>query len=88
MSTLNIQSLCRISKKIPKLSLSASYTGAMIIPQWLELPMSRTNFHSPKDVQAIVQVYNISYCKALSVLKMLMQLQELVVAKVASFHAM
>ena len=25
----------------------------MINPQWLELPMSRTNFHGPKDVWAI-----------------------------------
>ena len=24
----------------------------MINPQWLELPMSRTNFHGPKDVRA------------------------------------
>ena len=27
-------------------------------PQWLELPMSRTNFHGPKDVRAIeVRLY-------------------------------
>ena len=26
----------------------------MINPQWLELPMSRMNFHGPKDVRAIV----------------------------------
>ena len=25
----------------------------MISPQWLELPMSRINFHGPKDVRAI-----------------------------------
>ena len=25
----------------------------MINPQWLELPMSRTNFHGRKDVRAI-----------------------------------
>ena len=25
----------------------------MINPQWLELPMSQTNFHGPKDVRAI-----------------------------------
>ena len=25
--------------------------GAMINPQWLELPISRTNFHGPKDVR-------------------------------------
>ena len=30
----------------------------MISPQWLELPMSRTNFHGPKDVRAIeVRLY-------------------------------
>ena len=40
-------------KEFPKLSLFASRTGAMINPQWLELPMSRTNFHGPKDVRAI-----------------------------------
>ena len=40
-------------KDFPKLLLSASWTGAMINPQWLELPMSRTNFHGPKDVRAI-----------------------------------
>ena len=45
MSTLNIQLLCRKSrKKIPKLSLFASWPGTMINPQWLELPMSRTIF--------------------------------------------
>ena len=26
----------------------------MINPQWLELPMFRTNFHGPKDVRAIL----------------------------------
>ena len=25
----------------------------MIDPQWLELPISRTNFHGPKDARAI-----------------------------------
>ena len=30
----------------------------MINPQWLELPMSRTNFHGPKDVRTIeVRLY-------------------------------
>ena len=30
----------------------------MINPQWLELPMSRTIFYSPKDVRAIeVRLY-------------------------------
>ena len=31
----------------------------MINPQWLELPMSRTNFLGPKDVRAIeVRLYS------------------------------
>ena len=48
-------------KKYPKLSLFASWTGAMINPQWLELPMSRTNFHGPKDVRAIeVRLYFVT----------------------------
>ena len=34
----------------------------MINPQWLELPMSRKNFHGPKDVRAIeVQLYFIAH---------------------------
>ena len=49
-------------KDFHKLSLFASWTGAMINPQWLELPMSRTNFYSPKDVQAIeVRLYIFNY---------------------------
>ena len=45
-------------KDFPKLSLFASWTGAMTNPQWLELPMFRTNFHGPKDVRAIeVRLY-------------------------------
>ena len=45
-------------KDFPKLSLFASWTGAMINLQWLELPMSRTNFPGPKDVRAIeVRLY-------------------------------
>ena len=45
-------------KHVPKLPLFASWTGAMINPQWFELPMSRTNFHGPKDVRAIdVRLY-------------------------------
>ena len=35
----------------------------MINPLWLELPMSRTNFHGPEDVRAIaVQLYLKSAC--------------------------
>ena len=57
MSTLNIQLLWR-KLKIPKLSLFASWPGTMIIPQWLELPMSRTIFYGPKDVRAFeVRLY-------------------------------
>ena len=49
---------CVENRKFLKLSLFASWTGAMINPQWLELPMSRTNFHGPKDVRAIeVRLY-------------------------------
>ena len=45
-------------KDFPKLSPFASSPGAMINPQWFELPTSRTNFHGPKDVRAIeVQLY-------------------------------
>ena len=45
-------------KEFPKLSIFASWTGAMINPKWLEQPMSRTNFHGPKDVRAIeVRLY-------------------------------
>ena len=40
-------------KDFPKLSPFASWLGTMINPQWLELPMSRTIFHGPKDVWAI-----------------------------------
>ena len=61
MSTLNIQLLCRKSKKkIPKLSPFTSWLSTIINPQWLELPMSRTHFHGPKDVRAIeVRLYLI-----------------------------
>ena len=32
----------------------------MINPQWLELPMSRTNFHGPKDVRVIeIRLYEV-----------------------------
>ena len=52
-STLNIQLLCRKSKKNPKLSIFASWPGTMFNLQWLELPMSRTIFNGPKDIRAI-----------------------------------
>ena len=45
-------------KYFPKLWPFASWTGAMISPQWLELSISRTNLHGPKDVRAIeVRLY-------------------------------
>ena len=53
MSTLNIQLLYRRSKKFPNLSPFASWPCAIINPQWLELPISQTNFHGPNDVRAI-----------------------------------
>ena len=52
MSTHNIQLLYRKSKK----SLNYRHllpNGAIINPQWLEPPMSRTIFYGPKDVRAI-----------------------------------
>ena len=58
MSTPNIQLLCRKSKRFPKIITVCFLTGAMVNPQWLELPISRTNFHGPKDVRAIeVRLY-------------------------------
>ena len=49
-------------KDFPKLQLFASWIGAMINPQWLELPMSRTNLHGPEDVRAIeVRLYLRKY---------------------------
>ena len=40
-----------------KSSPFAARPGTMINPQWLELPMSRTNFHGSKDVPAF-EVYS------------------------------
>ena len=34
----------------------------MINPRWLELPLSRTNFHGPKDVRAIEVGLYINIC--------------------------
>ena len=42
-----------IKKDIPKLSPFASRLGVMINQILVELQMSRTNFHGPKDVRAI-----------------------------------
>ena len=65
MSTLNIQLLCRKSKKqIPKLSPFASWLGTIINPQYLEPPLSRTIFYGPKDVRAIeVRLYQVAWGK-------------------------
>ena len=40
-------------KDFPKFLPFASWPGIMINPQWLELCMSQTGFHGPKDVRAI-----------------------------------
>ena len=53
MSTLNIPLLYNRSKIFPKVSPFASWHGAMMNPQWLELAMSRINSHGLKDIQAI-----------------------------------
>ena len=49
MSTRNIPSCYRNSKRYP---YYAFRPGAVINPHWLELPLSRTNFHGPKGVRA------------------------------------
>ena len=54
MSALNMTIFYRRSKKPRKVSPFASLPDAMINPQVLELPMSKTNFYGPKDVQVIV----------------------------------
>ena len=60
MSTLNIQISCRRAIYFTELAIFASRPGAMINPQLLELPMSRTIFYGPKDVRTIeVRLYNI-----------------------------
>ena len=42
-----------ILQKIPKLYQFFSWSGVMIDPQWLGLPMSKTNLYGPKDVRVI-----------------------------------
>ena len=57
MKTHNIPSHSRIWERYPFI---ASRPGAMINPRWLELPLSRTNFHGPKGVRAIeVRLYSL-----------------------------
>ena len=59
MSTLNIQLLCRKSKK-KSLNYRHLLPGTIINPQRLEPPMSRTIFYGPKDIRAIeVRLYLI-----------------------------
>ena len=53
MSTLNIPFLSKRSKKCTKKLLFASWHGPMINSQWLEQPISRTNFHCHNEVRAI-----------------------------------
>ena len=68
--------LIRIASVIEKTSLLYHLTWRIINPQWLELPLSRTIFHSPKGVRAIevrlymfyvfimlIYVHNFSICK-------------------------
>ena len=51
MSTLKIPFLnIEDQTDFPKFDF---WPGAMFNPQWLELPMSRMNFHGPKDFRAI-----------------------------------
>ena len=52
MSTHNIYSFKEDRKENPQLFPFASWPGAKINPQWLELPMSKKNFHSPKEFRA------------------------------------
>ena len=43
---------------VDRKDLFVSWPGAMIIPQWLEIHVSRPKFHGPKDVRAIeVRLY-------------------------------
>ena len=52
------QNTIRRWKRFPWIIAICFLTCVMINPQWLELPMSRTNFHGPKDVRAIdVRLY-------------------------------
>ena len=54
MSTHNTPlSYKRLKTDIPKLYPCASWPVVMIKRQWIELPMSRTNLNSPKDVRVI-----------------------------------
>ena len=54
MSTRNMPFYIEDRKDTTKLYSFAFWPGVIINPQWLELPISRTNFYGPKDVRAIV----------------------------------
>ena len=59
MRTHNIPSYKRKSKRYP---YYAPWPGSIINPQWLERPLSRTNFHSPKGVRAIeILLYDLHH---------------------------
>ena len=61
MSTFTIPLLSiRSKKKISKLSQFALWPGVILNLQWLELPISRTNFHGPKDVRVIAVILYIT----------------------------
>ena len=58
MRTLNIPLFCRrFRKDFPKLLQFASWPVAMNNPQWLELPISWTNFHGSNDVLLVEVLY-------------------------------
>ena len=63
MSTLNIPLFYRRSKRLPLLPF-ASWPGTMVHPQWLELPISQTNFHGSNDVGAISSTVVVLSCGA------------------------
>ena len=53
MRTLTIPLFYRRLKRRLKSFSFASKPGAMINPQCLELPMSRTHFHGSKEIRAV-----------------------------------
>ena len=56
MSTLNIPYCIEDQNDFAKLSPFASWPGATVNSQWLELPMSWINFHGLKDLRAIEEL--------------------------------
>ena len=53
LNTLNIPLITEDQKDSPNLFPFALWPGTLVNPQWLELPMSGTKFHGPKDVWSI-----------------------------------